>query len=1119
MAQKQQSNGLSVDEIIEKIIGFAERIDTPFGEMCSLSCDLQSNGRLYKPIEESIAKLRAHLNQRTQKQTYDGHLTHNMYHYSVNTILEFFGLNSKQYQIEECGSNEISPYTYLGKILQINYPNRRYKDEEENNNGAFNSEVNRVPQVYVTSSESYYNILPWAFYGCNMNSIEVNKQSEINGVQLIDKISKSSDQDLHIVSISAVSNITGQKIPNLESIVQSIIGLRAEMALRNKNIRIYFCLDITQLAQREKIDAKEGVFKDVDFFILQSSKLLGGGFDSTNILISKKESATSVLAPQRPLADNCNNILDSLTENNDPTKLYRVALSLQLLENITFEKIRDLEKKNIDLLLKEVASANKALRKLSVLRYINIWGVVSEKSEFSYGNIHLNIYVPGSEIFDNENKSYLHPDLVCQILHDIFGIQATMKRNVNLTDNIVMLNIPKNIASQLNSIGSSESMLGCISLDISFLHKEDEIKYITQALQLICEKGDEFIRYYDKKTFLMNNFNYDSYDLHLNQMLKVNDTREEVVKKRSQKYDAQISLAKTIFKNYTRYFSLHDGYTKEKTEQIKKKDIPFSMPPIMTQKSMVKLPDDLNDETVLNLQKVAIEKAQEFVKTELARIEAERLRLQKLQMQDSVVINTQPPPPITEPEIKIEPKEPSIPKDEMERQLQELIDKKLNEKTKKEKEDMEKLMEAMRKEMQEKIDQSSGYKEQFVFEDLQPSVMFKNVIDHREKRYRNLRIIFNNYAKLNLEQQELEPKKEKKSRFDIVTQNYKKQEQQIAYTINAQQFMMFCNQFNLFSDQFDANIAIQIYSKSLNRSISTKEMHFTEFISSLEKIALVVYYNNNLLITSFDKTEALYQFLEIDDVHKIKVKMSLPLTRENFSVNKSQYFGSNPSNVREVPSSHKQLSIGNGQSKSPGQSRLHQLDYDSGDLSQQVALQKKYVHNHQQPQNYSINSNKKNSNIFQNQSTDLNWNEINSVMVNPQSLFKNESNFLYHEYGTGRTSLSKVNSSKISKNIDTSQSLSYLSPNNLLQQQQYAKHLSQSPIKSGSTDMQKQYPIQNYSMQQLYGMQQSPESRKNNMIHRIKEIEDSEIKKQKDLLSFLQSNMSNQRYRHPKKLI
>lgn len=41
-------------------------------------------------------------------------------------------------------------------------------------------------------------------------------------------------------------------------------------------------------------------------------------------------------------------------------------------------------------------------------------------------------------------------------------------------------------------------------------------------------------------------------------------------------------------------------------------------------------------------------------------------------------------------------------------------------------------------------------------------------------------------------------------------------------------------------------------------SKNNNEMHYTEFVASLEKLALIYFYNNHLLITSFDKTEALY---------------------------------------------------------------------------------------------------------------------------------------------------------------------------------------------------------------------------------------------------------------------
>lgn len=39
---------------------------------------------------------------------------------------------------------------------------------------------------------------------------------------------------------------------------------------------------------REKINIKDTFLKDVDFFIVNATKFLGGGFDSTNIIIYRK---------------------------------------------------------------------------------------------------------------------------------------------------------------------------------------------------------------------------------------------------------------------------------------------------------------------------------------------------------------------------------------------------------------------------------------------------------------------------------------------------------------------------------------------------------------------------------------------------------------------------------------------------------------------------------------------------------------------------------------------------------------------------------------------------------------------------------------------------------------
>jgi len=59
-----------------------------------------------------------------------------------------------------------------------------------------------------------------------------------------------------------------------------------------------------------------------------------------------------------------------------------------------------------------------------------------------------------------------------------------------------------------------------------------------------------------------------------------------------------------------------------------------------------------------------------------------------------------------------------------------------------------------------------------------------------------------------------------------------------------------------------------------DKSASSKEMHFTEFVSSLEKISYAFFLNDPKLITNYDKMEALYEFMEIDDILKLRKKMS-----------------------------------------------------------------------------------------------------------------------------------------------------------------------------------------------------------------------------------------------------
>lgn len=83
--------------------------------------------------------------------------------------------------------------------------------------------------------------------------------------------------------------------------------------------------------------------------------------------------------------------------------------------------------------------------------------------------------------------------------------------------------------------------------------------------------------------------------------------------------------------------------------------------------------------------------------------------------------------------------------------------------------------------------------------------------------------------------------------------------------------MKFCDDFELINENVDPKTLSKLFVKT---ATNFKDLFFNEFLILLEKIAIMYYYNDNSLITSFDKVEALYKFMGIDDsnIYKHKIK-------------------------------------------------------------------------------------------------------------------------------------------------------------------------------------------------------------------------------------------------------
>lgn len=61
----------------------------------------------------------------------------------------------------------------------------------------------------MSTSEGYCNVLPWMHGGCDVHFIKGDGSVEINVSELKEKVLKMSVNDVHVISLSCVSNVTG----------------------------------------------------------------------------------------------------------------------------------------------------------------------------------------------------------------------------------------------------------------------------------------------------------------------------------------------------------------------------------------------------------------------------------------------------------------------------------------------------------------------------------------------------------------------------------------------------------------------------------------------------------------------------------------------------------------------------------------------------------------------------------------------------------------------------------------------------------------------------------------------------------------------------------------------
>lgn len=124
---------------------------------------------------------------------------------------------------------------------------------------------------------------------------------------------------------------------NLTAMLDTVAGLKREF---DQQTKIFTCLDITAILSKDKLNLRtDELYKDIDFFIFNCTTLLGanGAAGSTNILIAK---ASTGLLQHQPI------IAEEIRED-DLVRLYRLSLTLQLIDSIGVKSIAQTESENM----------------------------------------------------------------------------------------------------------------------------------------------------------------------------------------------------------------------------------------------------------------------------------------------------------------------------------------------------------------------------------------------------------------------------------------------------------------------------------------------------------------------------------------------------------------------------------------------------------------------------------------------------------------------------------------------------------------------------------------------------------------------------------------------------
>jgi selenocysteine lyase/cysteine desulfurase len=447
------------------------------------------------------------------------------------------------------------------------------------------------PVIFYSIYEHNSNSLSWKETNCEICIINSESDKGNFYQNLSQKLLEYKDNYIKIGSFTSASNITGLLLDlDLISILMHKNGGFAFFDYASGSP--YLKIDMNEplsdeyrsLLKFEKLEEKDKIYCFKDGIVFSPHKMIGGQ-NTPGVLIAHDRIYRNQLKPTQPGGGTVNfvykNMVDYIQdvefkeESGTPNIIgsIRVGLAFLIRNRIPHEYIIEKDEYNNKLFRDELENC------------FNLY-ILDDKKLRS--KPHLPIYA----FMISYGEKFFHPNFVCALLNDLFGIQSRPGCSCAPNYGQLLLGFDKdekNFKLFQNIIYEGNELFkpGYIRLNLPYFYPEYVIKYVVKCIKFICEFGHLFISLYkyNIKTGKFWFYDNNKSDKEINSSLKFFDFSQNLPNEKDyyeNKYNDKISKEKLdkIFNEVQNYVNNGDiyremFYLKEKNIMPRIKDYDF----------------------------------------------------------------------------------------------------------------------------------------------------------------------------------------------------------------------------------------------------------------------------------------------------------------------------------------------------------------------------------------------------------------------------------------------------------------------------------------------------------------------------------------------------------------